>query len=47
MVHFGLFVREGRRRWLLGEFAEALALMGRQMDGRELVHLRIFLDEAY
>jgi hypothetical protein len=42
-----LFVLAGRLQWLLGESAEALALKGRRTGGRELVHHRIFLDEAY
>jgi hypothetical protein len=42
-----LFVLADRQRWLLVGFAVvALVLKGPQMGGTELVHHRIFLDEA-
>jgi hypothetical protein len=46
-VQLGSLVQVDRQRWLLVDFAVVeLVLKEQRMGGRELVHHRIFLDEA-
>lgn len=46
-MQLGSLVQVDRQRWLLVDFAVVeLVLKEQRMGGRELVHHRIFLDEA-
>ena len=47
VVRLGWFVQEDTQQWLQVCFAVALVWKGQRMDGMELFHHRIYLDEAY
>jgi len=46
VVRLGLFAQEDTQQWLLVYFAGAQVWQGQQTGEMELVHHRIFLDEA-